>query len=111
MGYTHLLMSEETLNTPGQEQLKQIYAAGERAANLTRQLLTFSRKKEIDVNPLDLNEVIRNMTQMLGRVIGEDIKLQTHFHPNLPATEADEGMMEQVLLNLAANAPDHMPKR
>jgi CheY-like chemotaxis protein len=76
---------------------------------LTRQLLTFSRKKEIDVSPLDLNEVLGNMTKMLGRVIGEDIKLQCNYASNLPTTEADEGMMEQVLMNLAVNARDAMP--
>jgi CheY-like chemotaxis protein len=90
--------------------LKQVYSAGERAANLTRQLLTFSRKKEMQVNPLDLNEVIANITKMLGRIIGEDIKLQCNYASTLPSIQADEGMMEQVLMNLAVNARDAMPK-
>jgi two-component system, cell cycle sensor histidine kinase and response regulator CckA len=110
MGYTSLLLENEDLKAGVKEELMQVYSAGERAANLTRQLLTFSRKKEIDVSPLDLNGVIGNMTKMLGRVIGEDIKLKASFSPNLPTTEADEGMIEQVLMNLAVNARDAMPK-
>jgi PAS domain S-box-containing protein len=110
MGYSNLLMSDEEFRPEFREQLKQVYSAGERAANLTRQLLTFSRKKEMQVSPLDLNEVIGNMTRMLGRVIGEDLKLQCNFASKLPAIQADEGMMEQVLMNLAVNARDAMPK-
>jgi two-component system, cell cycle sensor histidine kinase and response regulator CckA len=110
MGYTNLLMEGEDLSAELKEQLKQVYSAGERAANLTRQLLTFSRKKEMQVNPLDLNEVIANITKMLGRIIGEDIKLQCNYGSNLPTVQADEGMMEQVLMNLAVNARDAMAK-
>ena len=110
MGYTNLLMEGEVLSAELKEQLKQVYSAGERAANLTRQLLTFSRKKEMQVNPLDLNEVIANITKMLGRIIGEDIKLQCNYGSNLPTVQADEGMMEQVLMNLAVNARDAMAK-
>jgi CheY-like chemotaxis protein len=110
MGYTNLIMESEDLSAEQKEQLKQVYSAGERAANLTRQLLTFSRKKEMQVIPLDLNEVIGNMTKMLGRIIGEDIRLQCSYGSNLPTVQADEGMMEQVLMNLAVNARDAMPK-
>jgi len=110
MGYSNLLMEEEDLKADVQDQLKQIYSAGERAANLTRQLLTFSRKKEMQVSALDLNEIIANMTKMLGRIIGEDVKLQCDFASNLPSIQADEGMMEQVLMNLAVNARDAMSK-
>jgi len=110
MGYSTLLMEDEGVEEGIKEHLKQVYSAGERAANLTRQLLTFSRKKEMELSPLDLNEVIANITKMLGRIIGEDIKLQWNYGSNLPTVQADEGMMEQVLMNLAVNARDAMPK-
>ena len=110
MGYTNLILEGENLSAEVKEQLKEVFSAGERAANLTRQLLTFSRKKEMQVNPLDLNEVIGNMTKMLGRIIGEDIRLQWSYGSNLPTVQADEGMMEQVLMNLAVNARDAMAK-
>ena len=110
MGYTTLIMEGEDLSAEVKEQLKEVFSAGERAANLTRQLLTFSRKKEMQVNPLDLNEVIGNMTKMLGRIIGEDIRLQWSYGSNLRTVQADEGMMEQVLMNLAVNARDAMAK-
>jgi PAS domain S-box-containing protein len=110
MGYSNLLMGDEDFKPVIKEQLKQVYSAGERAANLTRQLLTFSRKKEMQVSPLDLNKVIAEMTKMLGRIIGEDIKLQCSYASNLPAIQADEGMMEQVVMNLAVNARDAMAK-
>src|SRR5206468_2502519 len=71
MGYAHLLLEDDDLEVGVKEQLRQVYSAGQRAANLTRQLLTFSRKKEMEVGPLDLNEIIGNVTNMLGRIIGE----------------------------------------
>jgi CheY-like chemotaxis protein len=110
MGYTELLLEDEGINASVKELLGGVYKAGERAANLTRQLLTFSRKKEMSVGPIELSEVIGGVTKMLGRIIGEDIKLQCNFSSNLPAIEADEGMIEQLLLNLAVNARDAMPK-
>ena len=109
LGYTHLLLGDENLQGQTKENLMQVCAAGERAANLTRQLLTFSRKKEIEVSPLDLNEVVRNIAKMLSRIIGENVKLQCSYFPNLPAIEADEGMMEQMIINLALNGRDAMP--
>ncbi|HXT39796.1 MAG TPA: PAS domain S-box protein, partial [Candidatus Angelobacter sp.] len=108
MGYTSLTMEQEGLNDEVKEEMKQVYSAGERAANLTRQLLTFSRKKEMEVNALDLNGVIGNLAKMLGRIIGENIKLQCNYVSNLPTVQADEGMIEQVLMNLAVNARDAM---
>jgi CheY-like chemotaxis protein len=103
-------MEEEDITAGMKEKLGEVYKAGERAANLTRQLLTFSRKKEMSVGPVELSEVIGGVTKMLGRIIGEDIKLQCDFSSNLPAIEADEGMIEQVLMNLAVNARDAMPQ-
>jgi PAS domain S-box-containing protein len=108
MGYTSLLLENEDIEAGAKDEMRQVYAAGERAANLTRQLLTFSRKREMEAHPLDLNAVIANMIKMLGRIIGEDIKLQCNYASNLPTVQADEGMMEQVLMNLAVNARDAM---
>jgi two-component system cell cycle sensor histidine kinase/response regulator CckA len=110
MGYSNLLLEDEALKDEAREKLREIYSAGERAANLTRQLLTFSRKKEMEVNPLNLNEVLANIARMLGRIIGEDVRLQCNYGSNLSTIQADEGMMEQVLMNLAVNARDAMPK-
>ena len=90
--------------------LKQVVAAADRAANLTRQLLAFSRKQVMQSQPLDLNDVIGNFTKMLKRIIGEDIQLQCNYAARLPAVQADVGMLEQVLVNLVVNARDAMPK-
>ena len=83
--------------------------ASERAARLTRQLLTFSRRQLIQPKQLDLNKVVGNLTNMLGRLLGEDVSLSLNYSQSPPMVEADAGMMEQVLLNLAVNARDAMP--
>jgi len=88
----------------------EIFRAAERAANLTRQLLTFSRRQRIQAEDLDLNEVVANVTKMLQRLIGEDIALETRYAPGEALIHADPGMMEQVLVNLAVNSRDAMPK-
>src|ERR1019366_690576 len=110
-GNTELvLMSGVQLNATDSECLTQVVAAADRAANLTRQLLTFSRKQVMLTRPLDLNDAIGNFTKMLKRIIGEDIQLQCNYAARLPAIQADVGMIEQVLVNLAVNARDAMPK-
>jgi PAS domain S-box-containing protein len=90
--------------------LKQIIAAADRAANLTRQLLAFSRKQIMQFHPLGLNDVIANLTKMLRRLIAEHIHLECHYGAGLPMIRADAGMMEQVLVNLVVNARDAMPE-
>ena len=82
----------------------------ERASNLTRQLLAFSRRQTIQLRVLDLNEVTSHLTRMLQRILGEDIRMQLHYSPHPTTVYADAGMMEQVLLNLVVNARDAMPK-
>jgi CheY-like chemotaxis protein len=77
---------------------------------LTRQLLTFSRRQVMQPRRLDLNEVVGNMTKMLGRILGEDITLQVDYWSQPPLVQADVSMMEQVVLNLAVNARDAMPR-
>ena len=88
----------------------QIVQAAGRAAGLTRQLLTFSRRQLIQPKRLDMNKIVGNMTNMLGRILGEDVALQLNYCQAPPIVEADAGMMEQILLNLAVNARDAMPK-
>ena len=109
-GYSECLLarhaSDEGLTTP----LKQITLASKRAAALTRQLLTFSRRQLIQPKPLDLNSVLQDLVRMLGRLVGEDVALDNRYEPNLPAIEADTGMVEQIVMNLAVNARDAMPK-
>jgi two-component system cell cycle sensor histidine kinase/response regulator CckA len=105
-----LLMDAEQLSGRASECLKQVVAAADRAATLTRQLLAFGRKQVMQPQLVILDQVIGNMIKMLKRIIGEDIDLQCHFAAGLPCVEADPGMMEQVLVNLVVNARDAMPR-
>jgi PAS domain S-box-containing protein len=109
-GHASLLLSNTTLTGSSVRSAQQIGQAAERAAALTRQLLTFSRRQVIQPRSLDLNEVVSNMTRMLGRLLGEDVALQLQYSPQPAWVKADASMMEQVLLNLAVNARDAMPK-
>ncbi len=88
----------------------QITSASERAANLTRQLLAFSRKQMMQSRPANLNDVVVNFIKMLQRIIGEHIDLKCHFTGGLPPVQVDIGMIEQVLANLVVNARDAMPE-
>jgi PAS domain S-box-containing protein len=109
-GYSTLLLDDKDLKNETVEALKQINSATQRATHLTRQLLTFSRKQTLHIQTLDLNEVINSVNRLLRRVIGESVALQFNYSPHLPAVEADTGMMEQVIMNLAINARDAMPE-
>ncbi|HEX7653486.1 MAG TPA: PAS domain S-box protein [Verrucomicrobiae bacterium] len=104
-----LLGAGERLSPAQSEVADEIVRAADRAANLTRQLLLFSRKQTLRPINLNLNEVVSHTTKMLERILGEDVSLNTNFAPNLPAILADTGMIEQVLLNLAVNSRDAMP--
>ena len=92
-----------------QDDLRQILASAERAADLTRQLLLFSRKQVMQPRKLDLNELVTSLDKMLQRVIGEDVRLQLNLHPRPLFIRADAGMLDQVLMNLVINARDAMP--
>jgi PAS domain S-box-containing protein len=105
-----VLMDESQLKEETRQCLKQVTEATERAADLTRQLLTFGRKQVVQFQPLNLNRVISSFTKMLKRVIGEHITLQCRCAEDLPSANADVGMIEQILLNLIVNARDAMPE-
>ena len=109
-GHASLLLAGGALTGVSARSAQQISQAAGRAASLTRQLLAFSRRQVIQLRQLDMKEVVRNMTSMLGRILGEDIELQLHYSPHPTVVQADAGMMEQVLLNLAVNSRDAMPK-
>ena len=98
------------LNSEVQEAFNQIQGNVTRAANLTRQLLLFSRKSSMQPRNFDLNGLLRDFSRMLGRIIGEDVDLQLELHPEPLRIHADAGMLEQVLMNLAVNARDAMPR-
>jgi len=90
--------------------LEQVQNSSDRAAKLTRQLLTFSRKQPANISILNVNQVIKNMLKMLQRLIGEDISIDTNLNPELQGIEGDEGNIEQVIMNLVINARDAMPE-
>jgi PAS domain S-box-containing protein len=92
------------------EGIHQIRAAAERAANLARQLLLFSRRQVLQPRDVDLNEQTTSLGKMLQRTLGEDIHLEWKLHPHPLRLHADPGMLDQVLMNLAINARDAMPE-
>jgi PAS domain S-box-containing protein len=109
-GYTSLSLAAAGLNADVAESLQQVALAAERAASLTRQLLTFSRKQIVQPRVLDLNETLRNLHDMLRRMIGEHIELSCAFGEKVPVIFADESNIEQVVMNLVVNARDAMPQ-
>ncbi|MBI2925078.1 MAG: PAS domain S-box protein [Verrucomicrobia bacterium] len=109
-GHASLLLADPRQQPETIESVNQIASAAERAANLTRQLLTFSRRQVMQPRTLDVNEIVSNLSKMLCRLMGEHIALQCHYSPVPPLVHADAGMIEQVLMNLAVNARDAMAK-
>jgi PAS domain S-box-containing protein len=107
-GYAMLMEMELGEGDPVRRMAKNIVGAGERAAELTRQLLAFSRKQVIDPMVLSLNEVVANMIDMLQRTIGEHIEFQLDLASDLWLTKVDPVQIERVIVNLAVNARDAM---
>jgi signal transduction histidine kinase/ActR/RegA family two-component response regulator len=110
LGYSELLLLDLVPGHPMHEGLAEIKKAAERAAALTRQLLAFSRKQVIAPQILDLNAILGDMGKMLGRLIGENIELVTSPAPAPAPVKADPNQLQQVLMNLAVNARDAMPR-
>jgi len=109
-GYCSALQMKVGTDSRFRSDIDHIYAAAERAANLTRSLLAFSRKQIMAPKPVNLNDIVMNVESLLSRVIGEDIQLQTTIELNPLTIFADGGQIEQVLMNLATNARDAMPE-
>lgn len=109
-GYSEMLLDTLPASDPNRAELTEIHAAGRRAEGLTRQLLAFSRRQPMEMQVLNLNEVLRGMVTMLGRVLGEEIALRVEPAPELGSVRADRGQVEQVIVNLAVNARDAMPE-
>jgi hypothetical protein len=109
-GYSHILLNSLPEADPNHSAVEQIMKAGERAAALTRQLLAYSRRQVLQPKLLNLDLLLAGMEPMLRRLIGEDIEL--HFSPSreIAQVNADPGQIEQVVMNLAVNARDAMPR-
>jgi signal transduction histidine kinase/ActR/RegA family two-component response regulator len=108
-GYTQLILNSLAQSDPNYSSATQIMKAAERAATLTGQLLAFSRRQVLKPKVLDLNSLIRSLSLMLRRLIGEDIDLRLDLRGELGQVSADPGQIEQVLMNLVVNARDAMP--
>jgi len=108
-GYTHLLLGKMLPADPARGDMEQVARAAERAADLTRQLLAFSRRQLVRSGIVHMETLIAEVEPILRRVVGEGVDLVTSIVPGLPPVCADPGQIEQVLLNLALNARDAMP--
>lgn len=109
LGYSELILMEMADNDPFREEIEVIRSAGEKAAGLTRQLLAFSRKQVMDKKPVSINKIIHEISKLLGKMIGEDIVITTVLEAARGVVDADQGQIEQVLMNLIVNARDAMP--
>jgi len=109
LGYTGLVLAELKPGEPVRADVEQVQLAGEKAAELTRQLLAFSRKQMLQPVVLDLNKVVAGMEKMLGRLIGEDVEVSLLAVRSIGTIHADPSQIEQILLNLVVNARDAMP--
>jgi PAS domain S-box-containing protein len=109
-GYSELLLTRSDVSQNIRESVKVIKEAGDQAAGLTRQLLGFSRQTMLQPKVLDMNTVIADTGKMLRRLIGEDILFTTVLDPNLSLVRVDPGHLDQILMNMAVNARDAMPK-
>jgi len=107
-GYAELVLGDLPLADPKRDSLAEVRHAGQRAAELTSQLLAFSREAIVEPKVLDVNQVVESSARMLRRLIGEDVRLDIHVAP-IPPVRIDPGQLEQVLMNLAVNARDAMP--
>src|ERR1700722_11428516 len=110
IGYSEALQETIGVDDPMREAVDEIEKAGQRAAALTQQLLAFSRKQVLEPKILDLNSIVADVEKMLRRLIGADVELEIIPDSALGTVKADRGQIEQVILNLAVNARDAMPR-
>jgi len=108
-GYSQLSLMELKEGDSLKGNIEEIQKGSQRAADLIRQLLAFSRRQVMEMKVLDLNTLLRDLDKMLRRVIGEDIELVTHLPDDLGSVKIDPGQIEQVVMNLVVNARDAMP--
>ncbi|HMA61293.1 MAG TPA: PAS domain S-box protein [bacterium] len=109
IGLSQMILNQTEKSNSNYQHLKSIDEAARRAADLTRNLLLFSRKQDMDLKNVNLSEIIDNLNKMLNRLIGEDIQMHNTLPDNLWEIEADQGQIEQVITNLVVNARDAMP--
>jgi len=109
-GYSQLILNKLSKDDPHRHSVEQIVKAADRAGELTRQLLVFSRRRTLQPKVLDLNQLVTSLSTMLRRLMGEDIELRLALGADGGRVYADPGQIEQVLMNLAANSRDAMPK-
>ena len=109
-GYTDLLLADLAPDDKRRRDVEEIHRAADRAAALTHQLLAFSRRQVLQPKVISLNALVPDIEKMLRRLIGEDILFATVLHPKAGNVRADPGQLEQVIVNLAVNARDAMPK-
>lgn len=107
-GYSNMLLDGMLPGDPARKDLEQVVKASERATDLTRQLLAFSRRQGVRPSLVDVNMLVQDMDRMLRRVLGEDIQLVANLAPAVKTVHADAGQLEQVILNIAVNARDAM---
>jgi PAS domain S-box-containing protein len=107
-GFTDLALAAAPTGSPLMEYLQEVSKSGARAANLTSQLLAYSRKQVLAPKIIDLNAVVADMDRMLNRLIGEELRVITRLYPGLGRVKADPGQMQQILVNLVLNARDAM---
>ncbi len=110
LGYSELILASLQPEDPHYQAAMEIRKAGKRAASLTQQLLAFSRRQIVQPRVLDFNVVVNNLEDMLRRLLGEDVQLETVLAPDLGRVKMDPSQAEQVLMNVAVNARDAMPK-
>ncbi len=110
LGYSDILLNRLREGDPLRQDVEEIKQSAERAAALTRQLLAFSRKQILAFSAVDLNALLSGMQKMLRRLIGEDVELAVAPAPDLGKVKADPGQIEQVVMNLAVNSRDAMPR-
>lgn len=110
IGYTEIVLSSPSLDDSDRDKILEVHHAGQRAGELTRQLLAFSRRQVLHLGPLNLNLIVNNLFKMLRRLIGENIELTSFPEKDLWTVNADRSQMEQVLMNLCINARDAMPQ-
>jgi len=110
LSYSDLLLEDLPSDAPDREDVEEIRKAAIAASTLTRQLLAFSRQQVLQPRVLDVNEVIAGTEKLLGRLLGEDVRFTTTLASKLGAVKVDPGQLEQIIMNLAVNARDAMPR-